>query len=423
MGLLDQMLGGIVRVTGPLKCPRCGRKAGQPGGAGVVICGGCGWRGSVMEWGPATAADPVAGAADPDRPPPGTKVTRRELGGGGVAWEVPPSGKSGGLLFFAVFWNGFMILFTSLATGAMFKGGFDGAGPGWLGALFLIPFWAVGIGMACAALRIKFARHLVVVDPREVVLIRSMFGRIKRRALARDSLETIEKREFYQQNYQPVHGIELRGRTGKLRFGTALSEEEKDWLVADLRRTVWPGRAASAAATPPPVTTPARPANCLNDPRRSFTTELPPGRGAGQYLGAVVGLLIAGAFLTIGIVAMKDAGLFRHLWLGLNGLFALAIINSLAGAVRNAGVTLRVTGDHNEIRVQRMKGPRVLDEQRIPRPGLELRAFHSGRVNRTNMMRAELLGPHGVTPIVRWRPAGELEPFVRELREHLPERG
>lgn len=418
MGLLDKLIAAAATAAGPLCCPQCGRKAGRVAEGAVAVCGHCGWRGSLLEWAPRGDQAAAFRAVDPDRPPPGTKVVRRDLGGGAVAWEVPPSGRSGGLMFFAVIWNGFILLFTAVFGGAMLGGKLEGDAPGWLAILFLIPFWAVGIGLAYAVVRMKFARHLVVVDSREAVLVRSMFGRTKRRALAREGLEAVEKSAFYQQNDRPVHGVELRGRGGRLRFGSALTEEEKNWLVADIRRTVWPQGAPAAAPSPAVATAPAPLAEA--QPGAPFTVDLPPGRGAGRWVGLALGMLVAGGFLTIGVVAMRDAGFFRHLWLASNSLFLLALCAAAVGALRNAGVTIRVTADRGEIRVQRMKGPRVIGERRLPRAGVEVRAFESGRANGTRMMRVELVGPHGALPVARWRPDHEVDALVQQLRRHLP---
>ena len=422
MGLFDKLIAAAATAAGPLRCPQCGHKAGQVAEGAVAVCGHCGWRGSLLEWAPRGDEAAALRAADPDGPPPGTAIARRDLGGGAVAWEVPPSGRSGGLMFFAILWNGFILLFTAVFGSAMLGGKLEGDAPGWLAIPFLIPFWGVGIGLAYAVARIKFARHLVVVDSREVVLVRSLFGRAKRRALAREGLEAIEKREFYRQNYRPVHGVEVRGRGGKLRFGTALTEEEKDWLVADIRRTVWPTGAAAAAPSPAVAAAPAGPpvAPPPAAPDAPFTVELPPARGAGRWAGLAVGLLVSGGFVAIGVFALRDAGFFRHAWLAFNSLFLLALCAAAVQALRNHGVTIRVTADRGEIRIQRMKGPRVIGERRLPRAGVEVRAFETGRANQARMMRVELVGPHGALPVARWRAEHEVDPLVRELRRHLP---
>jgi hypothetical protein len=419
VGLVDKVIGALARAKGPLKCPECGEKTGWvKRGEQVVRCEGCGFHGSVMEWAVKGKEDAEAAEADADSPPEDTKIVRRELGGGSVAWEVPPTGKGGGLLGFGIIWTGFIAVFTALWVPALIRGEVEGNMPDWVRGVFLVPFWVVGLVVSYFGLRFKYARHLVVVDLHEVVMVRSLFKRSKRRALERKSMRSVEKKEFYRQNYQPVHGIELKGADGKLRFGTTLTEEEKDWLVEDIRRTVWPDKRAEKNAAGG-----SREALRLGmragSSGRSFTVDLPPPGGAGQWVGAAIGLLVAGAFLAIGIFALKDAGFFRYLWLGFNGLFALGMIAGLIGMLRNVGVTIRVAADRSEIRVQRVKSRRVLSEKRMPREGVEVRSYISGRSNQTQYKRVELVGLERVLPIVRWRTERDVKPFVRELRERL----
>jgi hypothetical protein len=70
----------------------------------------------------------------------------------------------------------------------------------------------------------------------------------------------------------------LRGDDGKLRFGTTLTEEEKDWLVADIRRTIWPGSRTRKSAV-------AQEGDGLQlsmrAPARMFTVDLRPAKGIG----------------------------------------------------------------------------------------------------------------------------------------------
>ena len=80
-----------------------------------------------------------------------------------------------------------------------------------------------------------------------------MFGTIKEKSLVTSQVTSVAQIEFYQQNYQPVYGVEIRGRDGKFRFGTTLEEAEKAWLVADIKRAVLatdPSAAPVAAIAP-----------------------------------------------------------------------------------------------------------------------------------------------------------------------------
>jgi hypothetical protein len=197
VGLLDKVLAKLAKAKGLLKCPRCGEKAGRiSAGDEVVVCGACDYRGSVTEWAMQGAGEQETVIADPDRPPGGTRIVRRELGGGSVAWEVPPTGKGGGLLGFGILWTGFVAVFSAFFVPAALRGEVEGNMPDWMGAVFLIPFWVVGLVMLYFGLRFKYARHLVVVDLRRVVLVRSLFNRTKRRVLERKTMRSVLSAEL-----------------------------------------------------------------------------------------------------------------------------------------------------------------------------------------------------------------------------------
>ena len=93
----------ITRAKGGLACPKCGNKQPMTRTSEVAVCETCGYRASVTEWSlRGGAANDDERSADPDTPPPGTRIVRKTIGTDTIAWEVPPSGKSGGLLVFGV---------------------------------------------------------------------------------------------------------------------------------------------------------------------------------------------------------------------------------------------------------------------------------------------------------------------------------
>jgi hypothetical protein len=114
---------------------------------------------------------------------------------------------------------------------------------------FLAVFWAIGLGMLFLALHHKYACYRIRVTRDLVTLRREMFGRVKEKSLDAAQVSSVAQVVFYQQNYQPVYGVEVRGRDGKLRFGATLQEAEKAWLVADVKRTVF-GKCHAAASLP-----------------------------------------------------------------------------------------------------------------------------------------------------------------------------
>lgn len=143
---------------------------------------------------------------------------------------VPGGGKqSAGLGCFALFWNLFMCIFTP----PWFI--FDGKGDNGPPMLFLIPFlglfWVVGLGMAYFWLKMKYERTFVLLEKERLVVQKILFNRKKvaTTMLGPDSRAALV--ESYSQNDVPVYRVEVNGTDGAAKFGTALADDEKDWLV------------------------------------------------------------------------------------------------------------------------------------------------------------------------------------------------
>ena len=413
MGVMRKLNRALSRARGPVACPKCGEKQRLSSGAKVITCTHCGYRASFMEWSMRSAREKEDATADPDVPPADTKIKRRTLGPGAVAWEIPPSGKSGGMLGFAVLWTGFTAVWTTLALLGSAK-----SEDGWIGPLFSLPFWAVGLTMLYFSLRGKYAWHLLMVKDDTIVMARSFFKRTTRKSLGRSSLKSVEKKEFYQQNYTPVYGIEIRGKEGKLRFGTTLREEEKDWLVADMRRVLWPGEPGAKEAVAASGGT--RGTRAPGRRAASFQVDFPPTRANGTVVGTLMGALVVGGFLAIGIFALKDAGFFRWLWLGLNSFFALLICLGALSSWRNRNRILRVRGDRSGVHVETLRGRTPLKKTTLAGDGpVEVRSFSSGSLNNSPRVRIELLGQDQVIPVAKWYPEEEAREPLRLLREAL----
>ena len=60
---------------------------------------------------------------------------------------------------------------------------------------------------------------------------------IERRAVA---VVSVEKAEFYREDCEPVCGIEITAKSQRIRLGSRLAEEEKDWLCAEIRKFLPP---------------------------------------------------------------------------------------------------------------------------------------------------------------------------------------
>ncbi len=234
--MTSRLLNFVARLSGGVRCPKCRTKQPAPKKASVVECSRCQYVFSIHEALTIDDNSSPPAPVDPDRPPTGTKITRLTPAPGIIGWQIPRSGRAGGLLLFATAWLGFITIFTVITLIAEP----DDSSSNLFMTLFTIPFWAVGFGMLYAGIRAKYSSVSIAVEADSVLMARVLFNRTSRRTLSRKTLTSVDTQVFYTQNYQPVYGIEIRGPDGKIRFGTMLSEEEKHWLVADIKRTIWP---------------------------------------------------------------------------------------------------------------------------------------------------------------------------------------
>ena len=161
--------------------------------------------------------------------PMGSKVklqkTRSQL-----TIDIPPTGLRGetaGIGCFALFWNGFIFIWTA---GAM------SAGAPILFPLFSIPFWIVGLGMAGATLFGIAGRTSLAINPQQFELlwqIKFLGIRYRRHGRTGD-LEEIKLTTAYTSNDHPVKGCTLIEGVHSHKFGTLLNPSEKAWLVQEI---------------------------------------------------------------------------------------------------------------------------------------------------------------------------------------------
>ena len=110
----------------------------------------------------------------------------------------------------------------------------------WFVVLYFAVFLLVGIRFAYAALRTRFASHLLYLSPEFIRIQRQLFGKSKNIDLVTSNVTTVHKAEFYRHDYQPVYGIEIKSNSGKIRFGSILTEDEKNWLCWEIREFIKP---------------------------------------------------------------------------------------------------------------------------------------------------------------------------------------
>jgi hypothetical protein len=159
--------------------------------------------------------------------PSGSKVklsrSRRRL-----SIEIPPTGLRGeaaGIAFFALVWNGFMLMWTSAAV-------FGGVIPM---MLFSLPFWAVGVGFIWMLLNALAGHVSLRVEGDRYHLTRQLFGWKRYHEGAARDLYSAELTTAYTQNSRPVKTIVLSAGTQIHKFGTTLSNPEKAWLTSEIQ--------------------------------------------------------------------------------------------------------------------------------------------------------------------------------------------
>lgn len=403
-------------AKGLLRCPKCG---GKPAMAPVDMetllrCESCGAASLPSEWEPDHGSVPIV---HPDEIPADTHIRREGTGTGECVWHIPASGKFGFFLFFGLFWMGvtapasFVFLFGAPTDGKE-------AAPWFLYPFFAV-FWAVGLGVLYVAVRNKYARHRITVTRDLVTLRREMFGRIREKSLVTAEVNSVAQVVFYEQNYEPVYGVEIRGRGGKLRFGTTLQDAEKAWLVADIKRAVFgEAQASPIAATSPEMIAAQR--------QSSFSFPLPPAP-KGHWIMGVVFVLIGMGAIAMGLSNGPDfpnSGKDGVDWFAVvfNALFSLfslipIIVGLVFGGIGVAMVSstwpgrereVRLEGDETQVALRTYQHGRVIKEQSFPRASVSgVRANRTGDVNGKPMKRIDLI-VDGKAKRITWWTAGDV---------------
>ncbi len=169
-------------------------------------------------------------AISPIEQPPGSRIERLQVSEDELLFHIPASGKWGGWLVFTILWNGILLGIWSVGLEPS-----QGVARGELMLnLCLSLFLGVGIAMGYVALRVRFATHLLYLGSKRVRLQRKLF-RTANRDLATGEISRVKIVEFYQQNYKPVQGIEIVAGKRRIRFGSALTDPEKQWLAGEIR--------------------------------------------------------------------------------------------------------------------------------------------------------------------------------------------
>lgn len=171
----------------------------------------------------------TTGNTDPGPLPPGSPLQCTHTGEE-IDIVIPPGSGSGGggIGVFAVFWNVFILIFTTIFLGAGIAAG--GEIPVFV-YLFFIPFWAVGIGMGYVACYQQFGTTRVYLNKNGIGYIeKTLFGNTKKKSFDVQTVQHCIMQEAYRSNNVPVYKCVIVTPTKKYSFGNKLSNREKQWV-------------------------------------------------------------------------------------------------------------------------------------------------------------------------------------------------
>jgi serine/threonine protein kinase len=139
--------------------------------------------------------------------------------------DIPAAGVTGegaSLLFFSLFWNGFLIVWTSMTLRAG------------IFALFSIPFWVIGIGLTYVGLTVVFGKVSIVISDRTFRIDWDILGAKRHVQGKTQDLRQVEMKSSYEVNGQPVMQLCLNQGIYIHKFGSGLTRPEKEWLTQEI---------------------------------------------------------------------------------------------------------------------------------------------------------------------------------------------
>jgi hypothetical protein len=141
---------------------------------------------------------------------------------------VPPGGDkwvARFFLFFSLIWN---LISWPIFLGALFKGQI-------FLLLFLTLFVAIGLLFAVFALYAYRGEFTLSIDRQRVHAIWTLFRYNFERSAANADVTAVVEEVVYTRNYQPVYGIAIKHGTRTIKFGSSLTEDERRWLIGEIR--------------------------------------------------------------------------------------------------------------------------------------------------------------------------------------------
>ena len=171
-------------------------------------------------------------------PPPGVGIKVVESSDERLVISVPPGGKKARSIgCFGVIWMAITVPVSCvflLVDDANWEGG--EAPPLFVMIPFFGVFYAVGIGMLIAWVRMRFPQSYLAVDRGQFAIQKTLLGRRKLTKIPLDGQSHAELVEAYTENDNPVYAIQIEGTGEKTKFATGLSYEEKRWLATTINQ-------------------------------------------------------------------------------------------------------------------------------------------------------------------------------------------
>jgi len=159
---------------------------------------------------------------------------------------IPAGGKrTTSLGWFVLLWNSIMLPITAAVLHEHFIAG-KAQESAYIMFPFLGVFLLVGFGMGYWWLRMRFERTILLLEKGRLVVQRILFGRKRLEEARLNDESRAELAEAYTENERPVYSVAVRGIDRTVKFGTPLSDEEKDWLVRQINEHLGQGASTSS---------------------------------------------------------------------------------------------------------------------------------------------------------------------------------
>jgi hypothetical protein len=285
------------------------------------------------------------------------------------------------------------------------------------------------------AVRNKYALHRITVSRDRVAFRRELLGKVTEKSLLTSEVTVVEQNVFYQQNYQPVYGIEIRGNRRKIRFGTTLDEAEKAWLVADLQRCIFGTDAIESFVE---STAFPSPQNSAINAQDSFDFLLPaPVRGL-WILGLAFALIGIGGLIFAGYqmqnffsFGAKDEPWFARVFDLIFSVFSIiplivGVLFTVLGATvfinsrPNSGRQMRLEGEATQVFLRSYQRGVIVKEQTFSRTAIKgVIASRSGHMNNQEIKQIALIIDNKRIVLTRATAGSVADAWVAEVNRSL----